>query len=833
MNHINLRDGWTLALKGNLVPPEFGGRIPAAVPGVVHTDLMAAGLIPDPYLSANEASVQWIAETDATYRTTFDWMDLDDDRVDLVAEGLDTVATITLNGATVARTRNQHRSYRFDVRALLRPTGNELEIAFDAPLRAARESEDRIGAKPLVGAALPYNALRKMACNFGWDWGPTLTTSGIWRPIGLHAWSTARIAQAVPLATVDKSGDGQLTVNIEVERANGVEVQVALRVLAPDGTVMADLDPMPVEGSSSTVHATVAQAQLWWPRGHGDQPRYRTEIRLLADGRELDSWNRELGFRFVELGMDADEFGTGFQFRINHQPVWVRGANWIPADCFPSRLTADDYSRAISDVVGGGFNMIRVWGGGLFESDLLYDLCDREGILVWQDFLFACAAYSEQAELWDEVEAEARENVARLAVHPALVMWNGSNENIEAFHNWGFKEQMEPGEAWGRGYYEELLPRVLQEVDPTRPYIPSSPWNPVDDALPTDPDNGPVHSWKVWFTRDYLTYREAIPRFVAEFGFQAPAAYSTLVAAVQDETLAPDSPGMVVHQKSLDGNHKLSLGWKDHLPEPSTFDDWYSTTQLAQVRAITTGVSHWRSHAPRNSGYIVWQLNDCWPAISWALVDKAGKRKPLWYALRALNAPRVLMLQPRGDQLTLIISNDTDDFWEGPITVQRLDVAGSKLALETVNIEVARRSTSTIELPYLIAKPGDPTKEFIVATDPSGEVGRAWWWFAEDIDVAFPAPVLRTEVLRTPKGYAVTVFADTLVKEIAMFPDRLSPDAVVDDLLVTLLPGETTTFHVTATNELDTLALVRSPVLRSTSELCTRILKKGGVIDHS
>jgi len=613
-------------------------------------------------------------------------------------------------------------------------------------------------------------------------------------------------------------------VNIDVERATDVELQVALRILAPDGTVVADLDPVPLEDSSSAVHATVAQAHLWWPRGHGDQPLYRTEIRLLADGRELDSWNRHLGFRTVELRMDADEFGTGFQFRINHEPVWIRGANWIPADCFPSRLTADDYSGRIGDVVDGGLNMIRVWGGGLFESDLLYDLCDREGVLVWQDFLFACAAYSEEPELWDEVEAEARENVARLAAHPALVVWNGSNENIEAFHNWGFKERMKPGEAWGRGYYEELLPRVLQEVDPTRPYIPSSPWNPVDDALPTDPDHGPVHSWKVWFSRDYLTYREAIPRFVAEFGFQAPAAYSTLATAVQDEAPAPDSPGMAVHQKSLEGNHKLSLGWTDHLPEPTSFDDWYFTTQLAQVRAITTGVSHWRSHASRNSGYIIWQLNDCWPAISWSLVDKAGKRKPLWYALRGLNAPRVLMLQPRGDRPTLIVSNDTDHSWGVPLTVRRLDVDGSELALEAMEIQVAGRSTSTVELPESITEPGDPTREFVVATDTSGEMGRAWWWFAEDADVAFPAPVLRTQVSTTPGGYDVTVVADTLVKEIALFPDRLSPDAVVDDLLVTLLPGETRTFHVTTANELDTAALVRSPIMRSTSELCTRAL---------
>ncbi|MEO7589212.1 MAG: glycoside hydrolase family 2 protein [Arachnia sp.] len=820
MTHLNLDDDWTLVLGGDLVPAGLRRPVPATVPGVVHTDLMAADLIPDPYLGTNEETVQWIAETDATYSTVFDWVDTGDDRVDLVAEGLDTVATITLNGTEVARTRNQHRSYRFDVRDLLTPTGNHLEIAFDAPLRAARESAARIDAKPLVGDALPYNALRKMACNFGWDWGPTLTTAGIWRPIGLHAWSTARIAQAVPQVRVDESGNGTVEVAVDLERVGDGDVTLALRMTAPDGTVVVDQGPVVVDGATAALRAVIPHPDLWWPRGHGDQPLYRTEVRLLAGAHELDSWERSLGFRTVELRMDADEVGTSFEFRINAKPIWVRGANWIPLDCFPSRLTPEDYARGVRDVVEADMNMIRVWGGGLYESDLLYDMCDREGVLVWQDFLFACAMYSEEPELWDEVEAEARENVARLAAHPSLVMWNGSNENIEGYHHWGFKEKLQPGEAWGRGYYEDLLPRVLAEVDGTRPYIPSSPWNPVDDARPTDPDSGPVHSWKVWFTQDYLTYRDAIPRFVAEFGFQAPAAHSTLIPAVQDAVLAPDSPGMAVHQKSIDGNHKLSRGWTGHLPEPTTFDDWYFTTQLAQVRAITTAVAHYRSQAPRNSGYIVWQLNDCWPAVSWALVDSAGKRKPLWYALRTLNAPRVLLLQPRADGVALIVGNDTDESWVESVPLRRHAVDGMELASQLVEIAVPPRTTATYPLSADVSAPGDVCREFLVAGDAAGAVKRAWWWFAEDVDVEFPAPCFRTDVVGTADGYAVTVTAESLVKEVSLFPDRLSADAVVDDVLVSLLPGESHTFRITTEAQLEIDSLIRSPVLRSTSELC-------------
>ena len=823
MRRIDLHTGWMLRLHGPHVPPGLDHEIPATVPGVVHTDLLAAGLIADPYQGTAELEVQWIAETDAVYRTVFDWTDHRHQRVDLVAEGLDTVARVTLNGTEVGRTRNQHRSYRFNVTPLLRRTGNELVVAFDAPLPAARESEQRIGAKPLVGDALPYNALRKMACNFGWDWGPTLTTSGIWRPIQLQAWSVARIAQVVPRVTLGRAdGKGLVEAHVDVERVGheDQEVWLDLTLTAPDGaTVVAHVRQVVHEGTSAVLRALVDQPQLWWPREHGGQPLYRAEVRASCGDQQLDTWSRDLGFRTVELRMEPDDIGTSFEFHVNGQRLWVKGANWIPDDCFPSRVGPDDYARGVRDAVEAGMSMLRVWGGGLYESDVLYDLCDRAGLLVWQDFAFACAMYSEADELWYEVEAEARENVARLAPHPSLVLWNGGNETIEGFHHWGFAERMAPGEAWGRSYFEELLPRVLAEVDPTRAYIPSSPWNPADDCDPRHPDHGPVHSWKVWFSEDYLTYRDAIPRFVAEFGFQAPATWPTLMSAIDDPHPAPDSPGMLAHQKAIDGNLKLERGWAGHLPVPATFDDWYMTTQLGQVRAITCAVAHLRSHAPRTGGYLLWQLNDCWPAVSWAAVDSAGRRKPLWYALRALNTPRLLLLQPRGDQVVLVASNDSDLAWTGSVRVRRLSLDGAVLAEHDLVLDVPPRTNHTASLPRWLTLPADPAGEMLLAQDRTGSAVRAWWYFAEDVDLALPTPVLRTQVERTPSGYAVNVRADTLVKDLALFPDRLDPDAVVDQGLVTLLRGEEHTFHVRTTRELNLAALVLRPVLHSASHL--------------
>lgn len=730
MTMTTLSQGWTLSLGAGHGGAGIPASVPATVPGCVHTDLLDAGLIPDPYDGSNEKLVQWIGEADAQYRTTFAFVDEGHERVDLVAQGLDTVACVTLNGTEVGRTKNQHRSYRFDVRSLLSEE-NQLVVDLDAPLRAARESEQRIGAKPLVGDALPYNALRKMASNFGWDWGPTLTTSGIWAPISIHQWSTARLATVIPSVTVDEAGRGRVDLAVDLERTGAHEVTVDVELQAPNGTATRHTET--TTAARAQLALTVDEPQLWWPRGYGDQPCYALTVRVSYDGVELDSWTHDVGFRTVVVRVEPDEHGTCFEFHINGQFVWIKGANWIPGDCFPSRMTREGYEAAIQHAVDADLNLVRAWGGGIYESDDFYDACNRHGILVWQDFAFACAGYSEVPEMWSEVEAEARENVARLAPNPSLVLWSGGNENIEGYLRWGFKERMADGEAWGGGYYNELLPGIVAELDPGRAYIPSSPYSPADWTDPTNPDHGPVHSWKVWFSADYLTYRDATPRFVAEFGFQAPAAHATLMPVIHDDHPAPDSPDMLAHQKAIDGNGKLERGWETHLPDPTSFDDWYFTTSLNQARAITCGVAHYRSHAPRNAGYIIWQLNDCWPAISWAMVDSGGRRKLLWYALRALNAPRLLLLQPRENGVALIVSNDSADAWQDTVEVARAGFDGRIHDMDEVVIDVPARSTVTIELGAHLQTPVDPAQELIVASCASASAGRrAWWWFEED-----------------------------------------------------------------------------------------------------
>ncbi|MFD8691241.1 glycoside hydrolase family 2 protein [Streptomyces sp. NPDC059651] len=800
LRHLPLHDGWTLTADGPVPLGLPTGGVPATVPGCVHTDLLAAGLIDDPYLDDHENRLGWIGRTDWTYRTTFDWKPDGHDHADLCFDGLDTVATVLLNGIEVGRSANQHRSHRFPVHAVLTEGANTLDVRFTAPYTYAEELRERLGDRP--GAyAEPYAFIRKMACNFGWDWGPTLVTSGIWRPVALETWSGPRIASVTLLPDLDDEGVPRLTVTLDVDRSGREALEAVVEVAGERHafTVLAGED-------RATAVLSVPRAGLWWPIGHGEQPLYDVTVRL--GGR---TWRGRTGFRGVTLEREA------FRLVINGEPVFVRGVNWIPEDCFPHRLTRQWISDRLDQAVAAGVNLIRVWGGGLYESDDFYALADEKGLLVWQDFPFACAAYPEEQPLWDEVAAEARENVTRLAPHPSLVLWCGNNENLEGHADWDWQKEL-GDRTWGHGYYHQLLPGIVAGTDPTRPYWPGSPYSGTEDIHPQDPAHGTVHIWDVWNRADYRAYADRVPRFVAEFGFQGPPAYATLRRAVSGP-LTPGAPLLAHHQKADDGDAKLLRGLGDHLPQPGgDFDDWHWLTQLNQARAMAFGIRHFRSHTPYCMGTIVWQLNDCWPVVSWSAVDGDGRRKPLWYALRAVYADRLIAVRDGAVHLV----NDASTPWAGTLRLTRHGLDGAVLAEEEVVVSTAARSVSRVPLPPSVAEPADRTRELLVA-----RVGdtRAVEFYEEDTRLALPPArydVTVTESGGEAPGYRVEVTARTLLRDLALFPDRLDPAAEVDEMLVTLLPGESAVFMITGAALADPEALGTRPVLRCVNDAVTR-----------
>jgi len=808
-----LHDGWTLTtLGGGDVPdPVADVAVPATVPGCVHTDLLAAGLIPDPFIDDNDVRLAWIGRADWAYETRFDWSPTGADRVDLACSGLDTVATVTLNGVEVGRTANMHRSYRLAVGDLLRPGENTLRVRLDSAYRYAEALRAELGERP-AAFPQPFNFIRKMACNFGWDWGPTLVTAGIWQQIGLHAWSVARLESVRPVVTL-ADGDGHVAVHVTVERA----AAEPLLLTAVVGGVCAQTTVAATD-HTTVVRLTVADPTLWWPRGYGEPHRYPLTVVLSTlDARELDTWQRHIGFRGIRLDTAPDAAGSPFTVVVNDRPVFVRGVNWIPDDVFVTRVTRDRIQTRLRQAVEANVNFVRVWGGGRYESDDFYDLADELGLMVGQDFLFACAAYPEEEPLRAEVVAEAREQVGRLGPYPSLILWTGNNECLWGHADWGWREQLD-GRSWGAGYYHDLLPAIVAELDPTRPYWPGSPYSGSAKRHPNDPAHGTTHIWDVWNTHDYRHYRNHAPRFVAEFGYQGPPAYATLRRAITDDPLTPESPGLAHHQKAADGGLKLARGLAAHLPVPRDFDDWHYLTQLNQARAIQLGVEHLRSLRPHCMGTVVWQLNDCWPVTSWAAIDSDGHAKPVWHALRRAYADRLLTIQPRGAGLALVAVNDGARRWTAQVIVRRLAHSGQPRANTVVEIDVPAAAAVTVPLPADLSTSEDPRAELLLA-EAGGD--RAWWFFAEDRDAALPTARYRATVEPATDGYRLTVTAVTMLRDVTLFPDRLDSTSTVDDALVTLLPGESATFTVTSRAHLDPDALTTRPVLRCVNDIPT------------
>ncbi len=856
MQRTDLSQHWTMQAEGDSVPPDLLGRtVTAQVPGSAHTDLMREGLMVDPYLGLNELAVEWVHRADFTYQRSIDIpRAARSERVDLVFEGLDTVASIAFGDREIGQTRNQHRTYRFDVRDDAGQGPVPLSVVFSSALVAAEAEEARIGKRSRVYPT-PMNMIRKMACSFGWDWGPNLQTAGLWRPVSLERWSIARLSSARPLVTVGDSHDqAQVAVHVDIERS-GLEgtdvspVTVSARLSLTD-TAAAGAERHVIEAtatiapgeSSGVVLIDVPNPELWWPVGHGDQPLYDLHVNLAAgseegdadevDATKLDEWHRRVGLRSVHLDTSTDDDGTAFVIQINGRPIFVKGANWIPDDHLLTRITRERLAKRVGQAVDANLNLLRVWGGGIYESRDFYELCDEAGVMVWQDFLLACAAYPEEEPHRSEWEAEAREHVARLTAHPSLVLWNGGNENIWGHEDWDWKDDL--GEAtWGAGYYYDLFPKVVAELDPTRPYAAGSPYSPgatPEEIRPNDPNHGTHHQWEVWNRIDYTHYRDDIPRFCSEFGFQGPPSWhaSTRAMSNPDGTVATKEDDVfLLHQKADDGNAKLDGGLAPHIGVPEDFADWHFATQLNQARAVAHALTHYRSWWPRTAGAIVWQFNDCWPVTSWGAVDGDEIAKPLWWALRASFADRLVTVQERTDaatgdkHLVVAVVNDTDAAWSGQLDLRREQLNGDVVARAEVPFEAPARGVAIVELPKDVAVTGDPTREvLIVEADGSQGAAATTHFWAEDIELLLDADPPTVEAEATADGYAVTVTAHrSLVKDLILFVDRLDPAATVDSALITLPAGTSTVVSVRSSVAGLADALTQAPVLRTANDL--------------
>lgn len=774
---------------------ELPDSIPASVPGCIHTDLIAAGLIKDISIDGKEQDQFWIWKTDSQYSTILK-QDLSPQNKHLIFQGLDTIATVSINDNVVLVTKNMHRSYRLDITTYLAAGDVSLKIDFAAPLSDAESKLAALGTAYPRPYEMPYNYQRKMACSYGWDWGPITISSGIWKPILLHSWSDAYLANTALTATL-VDGVPQLSGQVNVEGdLSGKKIRLSIK--AEDGKLF-DTFEIPVTERFTEFSIKVPSAAIWHPRGRGEQPLYDVEIALLAaDQSILESEIKRTGFRLVEL--DTSESAPGknhFAIKVNGERLWIRGANWIPDDPFPTRVTRDRYHQRIKDMLEVNINGIRVWGGGLYESDDFYDLCDREGIVVWQDFLFACAAYPEIPEMFEEVEAEVDENVRRLASHPSLVIWNGGNECIEGFQYWGWQESLE-GRPWGETFYLKTIPNTLKKIDQSRPYIPGSPFSTHSDNVKSF-DSGTIHIWDVWNETGYERYEQYSPSFAAEFGFNGPGSWSMLTRAIGSDDLIATSDEVAYHQRAFDGMSKIAAGLSREFATPPTRGHaWYFAAALGQARAVEIGLKHFRSLYETCSGAILWQFNDMWPAISWAVLDYTGFRKLAWHAMKSAYQPRAIIVGrvDQGAQITLL--NDHPEPWRTQVELFLINKVGAVVKTHLIDVDLDRYSVQRTPATEIFPEIAEGNYEgFILATCPEVRASRRTT-LAPAVDS--PKHDLSTHAQIENGTLKVDVTAKSYIHELSFMPELIALGTQVDSQIVSLLPGESHTFKVSGSN---------------------------------
>ena len=631
---LSLNGAWKMR------PADETEWIEATVPGSVYADLLDAGRMEDPYWRANELKAFDLMEKDYVYQRTFDLTDadLECDALLLTCEGLDTVARVSVNGHTILRANNMHRTWVVDVLGFVSAGENLIEVYFESPNRTIKEAYAQCKAEGSSDATVGFPLLRKAHCMFGWDWGPRLPDAGIWRDIYLNAVTAARL-QGVRVHQDHDNGDVLLSFETEIESYTGLcecmelEYSVRYTVIAPDGEVFTSQDE----------EILIENPKLWWPNGYGDQPLYTVRAELMADDEEvLDVWEKRIGLRTMTMRRQKDEWGETFETHVNGVSIFAMGADYIPEDNILRRVTPERTRLLLEDAKRANFNAIRVWGGGYYPDDWFYDACDELGLVVWQDFMFACAVYELTDEFEENIVEEFKDNICRLRHHPSLGLWCGNNE-MEMFVDQGVWVSSHKQKADYIRMYEYIIPKVLKEFDPDTFYWPASPSSGGGFDSPNDPNRGDVHYWDVWHgNKPFTEYRKFFFRYASEFGFQSFPCKKTIESFTLPEDRNIFSYVMEKHQRNDAANGKIMNYLAQTFLYPGDFDTMLYASQLLQAEAIRYGVEHWRRNRGRCMGAIYWQLNDCWPVASWASIDYFGRWKALHYAAKRFFAPVLL-----------------------------------------------------------------------------------------------------------------------------------------------------------------------------------------------
>lgn len=779
----------------------------ARVPGTVHQDLLDHGRLPDPFYGMNEQKVQWVEKEDWFYRTVFTVMadQLKSDAAWLTFEGLDTYADVYLNGSLLLKADNMFVGHKLAVKDVLREGENRLMIRFRSPVEETAPQWDTDGFNYPADNDHSEKRMsvytRKAPYSYGWDWGIRLATSGIWRPVKLTFCNGAAIddffvRQQEVTEQVAKV-DNQLEINNVTSTPKEAQVKVVYAYGEQADTLTRTVVLQPGMNSLS-MPAWIEKPHLWMPNGWGDPALYTFTATVSVDGKEVASREEAIGLRSIRVVMEDDKDGKSFYFEVNGKPMFAKGSNYIPGDALLPNMTGERYARLFEDIRAANMNMVRVWGGGIYEDDRFYEEADRNGILVWQDFIFACTTYPHDPTFLKRVSEEAVYNMRRLRNHASLVMWCGNNEIYEGMRYWGWKDKYSPvvWKEMTEGYdvlFRQLLPELVEANDPGRFYMHGSPYE-ANWGRPESWKIADSHNWGTWYgQKPFESLDTEIPRFMSEYGFQAFPEMKTIRMFASPEDYELESPVMNAHQKASIGNFLIKKTMALYYKVPEKFEDLIYAGLVLQGQGMRHGIEAHRRHRPYCMGSLPWQLNDSWPVVSWSSIDYYGNWKAMHYQIRRAFAPVLVDAIKEGNNLSYYIMSDRLTDEELTLNLELMDFNGKVYRKQKVDgLLPANTSKLFYQEPVeqaLAGRDSATTFMHMVVKSKKGEVlSDEIYYFAHPKDQLLPKTPLQWQV-KQKKGYCeVTVKADKLARDI--FIEVPVQGVRFSDNFFDLLPGQ-------------------------------------------
>lgn len=788
--------------------------LPAVVPGCVHSDLERNKLIPDPYYRTNEKDLQWIDKKDWEYKTFFRMTDktLNTANIDLVFKGLDTYASVFVNDHKVLEADNMFRDWTVDVKPFLKKGNNELRIYFHSPINKGLQllkangftlhaSNDQAVNGGLDKSELLGPFIRKAPYHFGWDWGPRFVTSGIWQPVFLHCWSNVKMND---FYVEQKSlTDDIAALNGKVEIQSSISGKAQLAVFVNNKPVKSQKVSLTKGLNSFEVPFNIEKPERWWTNGLGKATLYNVEAKIIAEGSE-DSLKHEIGLRTLKLIQKPDSAGHSFYFELNGVPVFAKGENHIPNDMFLDKVTNDVYDLEIGTAVKSNLNMLRVWGGGIYENDYFYELCDRNGILVWQDFMFACSMYPGNEWFLNSITKEAEYQVKRLRNHPSLALWCGNNEIDIAWQNFNPNGDL----GWKKAYNEtrrnqlwqaydtifnHILPAKVTALSGNTAYWQSSPASivPRQHANDTNP-NGDVHYWGVWWGKHpFEKYAENIGRFMSEYGFQSFPELETVRKYALPEDYDIESEVMRHHQRSSIGNVTISEYMDMYYRKPLNFEKFLYTGQVLQAYGIRFAIEAHRRAMPYNMGSLVWQINDCWPVASWSSSDYYKRWKALQYEIKRSFEPVIITAFEANGKTAVTIISDLLKPIQGTLEVKQYDFSGKLLKSHSIHVDVAPNAPTTVfeSQTNLLTENPEGTYSLLRLKSDGKEIARKVHFFTQPKNLALQKPQIQADIVKESEKWIITLKTDCLAKDVYL--NFEGNGGFFEDNYVDLLPGET------------------------------------------